>query len=540
MEECNFMFGLKRKSEGRAGRTARLGASLALGAGVLAGVGGALVASSTPAFAGSTDVNYTCTTPVGAVQLGATISETPNLPATDQWGTTYSETPQIVVNITPALITLAQDASQTSLAVSGVTTNIDASGFTVASQPATSPDTVTVPVNATTLADGFVATFNVPSMSWTTTTGTAQTATLAPDSALSFSVFGAVTIPCTANATPGTIDSVVTHAPVPEPPVVVTPQSASVSNGQPVTIDVLAGATAQNNTVDPTTVAITTPPAVGEATVNPDGTITYTANPALNPSALTSDSFQWTVKAGDGQLSNTGTVNISINFLTCQATSAPCSLNQLLVLPLQAGPITLAQSSSLPVDTFGTCALPPGEVQITGNAQVACSAVNPLTVTNQTGLDTGWTLTGQTTDFVDPADAANTTLNNCDTTATFNNHCIPGGNLGWNPVSAVAHSIVPGDTALVTSGAPISVPGATAPTVSTNPLLEGAAVQPNPVVEDAPPAGLHTAPQTLCSTSSGQAGGTFVCGGELQLAVPASVALPTGAYTATLTLTLTL
>ena len=125
----------------------------------------------------------------------------------------------------------------------------------------------------------------------------------------------------------------------------------------------------------------------------------------------------------------TATVNISINFLTCQATTAPCSLNQLLLLPLQPGPITLAQSSSLPVDIFGTCSQTPGPVQITGNAQVACSAVNPLTVTNQTGLDTGWTLTGQTTDFVDPADA-NTPLNNCDTTATFNNHCIPGGNLG--------------------------------------------------------------------------------------------------------------
>jgi hypothetical protein len=108
-------------------------------------------------------------------------------------------------------------------------------------------------------------------------------------------------------------------------------------------------------------------------------------------------------------------------------------------------------------------------------------------------------------------------------------------------VSAVAHDIVPGDTAQVTSGDPIAVPTPIAAAVSSNPLFEGAKVQPNPVVEPSPNAGLRNHPRTLCSTASGQAGGTFVCGGELLLAVPASVANPQApGYEATLTLTLTL
>jgi hypothetical protein len=533
----------KRKAEGRAGRTAKLAASLALGMGVLAGFGSALVVGTSVASAGTvTNVALTCTAPVVGTVTGvtATVSETPNLPASDQWGSTYSVTPSVTVAVPPALIGLAQQFSQPSLEVDTVTPQLVSSGFTV--DPGQSPasnNTQTIPVDANTLANGATATFTYNPISWTTTTGTAQTDTISLGN-FSFGLFAdSVSVSCT---TPGPqLDSVTVHAPVPEPPVVVTPQSASVSNGQPVTINVLTGATAQNNTINTGSVAIAAGPAVGTAVANANGTITYTAVSADNPLSLTSDSFTWTVQSADGQTSNVGTVNISINFLTCQATTAPCSLNQLLLLPLQPGPITLAQSSSLPIDPFGTCSASPGPVQITGNAQVACSAVSPLTVTNQTGLDTGWTLTGQTTDFVDPADAANAALNNCDTTATFNNHCIPGGNLGWDPVSAVGHSIVPGDTAQVESGAAISVPGATAPTVSANPLFEGAAVQPNPVVETAPPAGLHTTPQTLCSTSSGQAGGTFVCGGELQLAVPASVANPaTPGYEATLTLTLTL
>jgi hypothetical protein len=163
-----------------------------------------------------------------------------------------------------------------------------------------------------------------------------------------------------------------------------------------------------------------------------------------------------------------------------------------------------------------------------------------LTITNSTGLDTGWLLTGEVSDFNDPA---NPTLT-CDTTATFSNHCIPGGNLAWQPAGAVAHAIVPGDTAQVTAGPVVLPPNPEPPVVNANPALQGALTQANPVVEIAPNAGLHNAPELMCSTVSGQAGGTFICGAGLELLIPASIAEPAvgayhfPAYQATLTLTL--
>jgi hypothetical protein len=186
-------------------------------------------------------------------------------------------------------------------------------------------------------------------------------------------------------------------------------------------------------------------------------------------------------------------------------------------------------------------------IQLNGQEQLACGEIAPLTVTNATGLDTGWTLTGQTTDFVDPADPGLT----CDT--TYNNHCIPGGNLGWQPAAAVSHDIVPGDTALVTAGSPVAPPSPEAPSVTSNPLLTptpqvefgGGPTQANPVSEPVALPGLHSTPEPMCVTTSGEAGGTFICGAGLALAVPASIAEPivdshigAPAYEATLTLTL--
>jgi hypothetical protein len=89
---------------------------------------------------------------------------------------------------------------------------------------------------------------------------------------------------------------------------------------------------------------------------------------------------------------------------------------------------------------------------------------------------------------------------------------------------------------------------ATAPSVA-NPLL--GTVQPTTgglVVEAPVVTGLDDGPVVLCSTQSYQAGGTFICGASIELAVPASIAepivdnntlgAPAPAYQATLTLTL--
>jgi hypothetical protein len=259
----------------------------------------------------------------------------------------------------------------------------------------------------------------------------------------------------------------------------------------------------------------------------------------------------------------TETINISYNQCSAGAGNGPpgfgsggpltgCALHQEIVLPVTPGQIVLSQSNGLPLDVLGSsfCGPTPTVPGITlnGQEQAACGRVEPLTVTNATGLDTGWTLTGQVTDFNDPGAPGLT----CDDAAHYSNHCIPGGNLAWEPDGAVGHSIVPGDTAQVTPGGlilpftpiggtitdPLLAPDQGGVPNGTNPA-QPFPVQPNPVVEPAANAGLHTAAQTMCSAASGQSGGTFVCGAGLELLIPASVAEPAGgSYLATLTETL--
>ena len=341
---------------------------------------------------------------------------------------------------------------------------------------------------------------------------------------------------------------------------VLQPQVGSVSAGpgQCTTINPLTGSTdtGTGDSANPATVTVGTPPVNGTATVNTTtGIITYCNN---GGTALPADTF--TVTAADRLASPplvsapvTETVNISYNQCSAGAGNpgggslgalGTCSLHQAIILPVTAGQIILHQASGLPLDFLGSSICAAGAVPgitLNGNVQGACGAVSPLTITNATGLDSGWTLTGQVTDFNDPAAPPSLT---CDTVATYSNHCIPGGNLAWQPAAAVASSIVPGDTAQVAAGGIVLPFAPVSPAVSANPILQGSSVQPNPVVEPAPNAGLHNAPQTMCSTVSGQSGGTFICAAGLELMVPASVAEPAvgaflaPAYQATLTVTL--
>jgi len=59
----------------------------------------------------------------------------------------------------------------------------------------------------------------------------------------------------------------------------------------------------------------------------------------------------------------------------------------------------------------------------------------------------------------------------------------------------------------------------------------GFGLLPNPGLNGPPPA-------TLCSAAAGTSGGTFECGANLEVAVPASAAATNSPYKATLTLTL--
>ena len=561
----------KRKSERRGGRTARLTASLALGAGVLAGVGGAFVVGSTAAYAGTSAVSYTCTDSVihGTYAVGATVSDTWDSPApadNDQVPTTYTQNPSVVLAVPGALLDLAGGAHQAALDVDAATVDMNgggSGGWTVATQTGNATNVPQVlPVLASGNPDTNV-TLNLGPLVWTSAAASGGAgpwdSTLAPG-ALTFSVLGgSVGVSCTATSYP-LLDSYSFVSP-PTPPTV-SPQSATVSSGQCTTVDLTPNSGDIGDHIDWTTTNVTTP-SHGTAVSNGDGTVTY----CNNGDASATDSFDYSVKNTTGQTSTTTpTVSITISFNTCVegagnpgggsggtlsvgsppgagSNGTPCSLHQLILLPVEPGQIVLSQSSGLPLDVLGSslCAsgTTPGIV-LNGNEQSACGRVDPLTITNATGLDSGWTLTGQTSDFNDPAQPGIT----CDTVLTYSNHCIPGGNLSWFPDSAVAHGIVPGDTALVANGAivpPVSVAAAT----NVDPLLAPTTTQSNPVVEPAPAAGLHDAPAIMCTTASGHAGGTFVCGAGLDLAVPASIAEPTTeshiglpSYYATLTLTL--
>ncbi len=364
---------------------------------------------------------------------------------------------------------------------------------------------------------------------------------------------------CTTSDLPAVVPSVIASVTVNAPPAapVLQNQTASVSNGQCVTINALQGATEQSDTPNPASVTVSTAPtSPGTATANSNGTITFCTGTG---NTLTTNTFKFTAAGTtSGLVSTPATATISIAFNSCSAgsgntsgstgTLGTCSLNQEIVLPVTSGQIVLSQSSGLPIDPLGSAICTPGNttpgITLNGNEQPACGALSPLTVTNATGLDAGWKLQAQVSDFLDPADPTLT----CDTVATYSNHCIPGGNLAMplGGASAVAQSIVPGDTAQVTNGAAVLPFAPVAPATSANPVLQGAAVQPNPVVEPAPNAGLHAAPVTVCSTASGQSGGTFVCGAGLELLVPASIAEPApsayaggvAAYQATVTITL--
>ena len=84
--------------------------------------------------------------------------------------------------------------------------------------------------------------------------------------------------------------------------------SETVDEGLAVDIDVAANDSTRTATSPLNTIVITTPPANGTATPNPDGTVTY----LHNSSETTSDLFLYTIKDSSGKTSNVATVNITV------------------------------------------------------------------------------------------------------------------------------------------------------------------------------------------------------------------------------------
>ncbi|MHB1880185.1 MAG: Ig-like domain-containing protein [Acidimicrobiales bacterium] len=310
-----------------------------------------------------------------------------------------------------------------------------------------------------------------------------------------------------ADSVGNTATSTVEYFVVATPPVA-NPQTFSVALGGSAALPVLSSDTATDYPIDPQTVTIVTPPTYGTVTVNPNGTVLYTNDHA---SSLT-DSFTYTVADTAGNVSNVTTVSLAI--------VPPLDVQTASSLPPG---LILQQPSAIPTDVLGstvssggTCTGAP--LTLDGQPQSACGQLAPVTVINDGGVDQGWSLTGQVSDFVDPSAGSSVS---CNVPTSYVNVCIPGGNLGWTPEASVNASL-PTSPAQVIPGAVIDPASVFAP---------GTAVS--------PPHGLSSAPQMLCQAPAGASLGSFSCGAGIVLPVPASAAAPSlPGYQATLTLTL--
>ncbi|MEU5903201.1 HtaA domain-containing protein [Micromonospora sp. NPDC047527] len=156
--------------------------------------------------------------------------------------------------------------------------------------------------------------------------------------------------------------------------------------------------------------------------------------------------------------------------------SGGANASQRITATVTGGPLTLGVAGD-------TVALP-----AVSNGQVASGALHAATVADLRGTNAGWSLVGQVSDFTSAGGS------------------IAADNLGWVPSASVVADPLGGTPGVVT-------PGATA----------------------APGAGLGGA-RALCTSPTGTSNGTFNCGAQLNLGIPASATA--GDYAATLTLTL--
>ena len=231
-----------------------------------------------------------------------------------------------------------------------------------------------------------------------------------------------------------------------------------------------ASLTAEINWGDNTHSAATVTPGTDPGTFTVSGTHTY----------ADTGHFTLTIATVDPDPINSRMVNGSASVGTV------LPVQETITTKVSGGPLTISVPDNTPI------ALNP--VTLNGLDQIVDGHLNPVTVLDPRGTNSGWSLTGQVSDFTGSASGI-----------------IPAADLGWEPTA----SFVPGTLNLVHNNptTPVVIPG--------GPL--------------APGAGLSTA-HTLCFASPGASTGKFSCGGALHLGVPFDT--PVGSYTAVLTITL--
>ncbi|WP_436794221.1 Ig-like domain-containing protein [Actinospongicola halichondriae] len=302
---------------------------------------------------------------------------------------------------------------------------------------------------------------------------------------------------------------------------VCTNESASVGITQTIPIDLTDNCTDVNGNIDPTTFSIT-PPSAGTLTGS-NGVYSYEA-PATDPGGPVVLDF--TVEDTGGLVSNTGQVSITILANSCDATSGPCSLTEIVVQPVVGTTMTLDKVDGLVVMS---------PVVLNGQAQASTGSLQDVTVTNARGTAAGWTVSGFITDLGAPGSptitvgaqtfAACSAAGSLGTVTDGHRLCIPGDNMGWAPAASIAHDVIFGDVAQVAGGPADAADAAD----WLGQLIAAGAAGVDGI-------GGLTEVNELCSAPVDHAGGTFACDAALFLGVPASAGA--GTYTGGLVLTL--
>ena len=167
-------------------------------------------------------------------------------------------------------------------------------------------------------------------------------------------------------------------------PPIANNDTASVTRGGTVSINVAANDVAQTGTLNLASITIVSAPQNGTAVANANGTVTYTNN----GSAATTDSFTYTIRDSAGNVSNVATVSITIQ-ATNQATttisspiSSPTRVNSIPfrvvfskeVPNLPSSAIQITNGSVLDVVRLGTFSW---QISVQGNADGPVSAFIP-------------------------------------------------------------------------------------------------------------------------------------------------------------------